>query len=306
MAEIFHQLGALSEPIRTRIVALVEVEELSVGELVRVLALPQSTVSRHLKRLLDDDWVVRRREGSGSWFALADLPVARRRLWQVVADGIDQDASFVEDARRLKTVLEEREVASEAYFARMAERWDGVRTGLFGQEFLGTALAALGSSGLRVADLGCGPGTTLSLLAPVAKRVIGIDREPSMIAAAASITAHSDNVELRCGRVEELPLGEGEVDLVLLTLLLHHLEHPADVVEQAARALDAGGRLLLVDMLPHEREEYRRTMGHRHLGFSRETVERWASCAGMQVSSFSRMPMPGDASGPPLFVAVLS
>ena len=71
MADIFHQLGALSEPIRTRIVALVEVEELSVGELVRVLALPQSTVSRHLKRLLDDDWVVRRREGSGSWFALA-------------------------------------------------------------------------------------------------------------------------------------------------------------------------------------------------------------------------------------------
>ena len=71
-------------------------------------------------------------------------------------------------------------------------------------------------------------------------------------------------------------------------------------------ALDAGGRLLLVDMLPHEREEYRRTMGHRHLGFSLETVERWASCAGMQVSSFSRMPMPGDASGPPLFVAVLS
>ena len=58
---LFDSFTALSDATRCRLLALIEHHELTVSELCAVLQLPQSTVSRHLKTLSDDDWVTSRR-----------------------------------------------------------------------------------------------------------------------------------------------------------------------------------------------------------------------------------------------------
>ena len=64
-------LSMLSDLARLRLLRLLEREELSVGELARAVQFPQSTVSRHLKVLLDHGWIVKRSEGTASLYRSA-------------------------------------------------------------------------------------------------------------------------------------------------------------------------------------------------------------------------------------------
>ena len=194
---------------------------------------------------------------------------------------------------------------SEELFRRLGSRWDAVRQELFGDSFTLPALLALLPPGLVVADLGCGTGGTLPLLSPVAARVVGIDREQAMLDAAAERAAGFSNIELRRGQLHALPLVDGSVDLALCQLVLHHVAELSPVFAEVRRVLRAGGRWVLLDMVEHDREEYRTTMGHRHLGFSREGLERLAAGVGLGMVSYRVLPVDPAALGPGLFVAVL-
>src|SRR4051794_39423129 len=57
---VLDRLTALADPTRSRIMLLLDRHELTVGELCTVLQLPQSTVSRHLRILSDEEWIVAR------------------------------------------------------------------------------------------------------------------------------------------------------------------------------------------------------------------------------------------------------
>src|SRR5207249_4046984 len=88
------------------------------------------------------------------------------------------------------------------------------------------------------------------------------------------------HIELRQGPLEKLPIGNGELDVALLMLVLHHLPEPKRALVESARTLRPGGRLLILDMLPHEREEYRQTMGHVWMGISEKQMNQWLQEAG--------------------------
>src|SRR5687767_1510070 len=115
-------LGALSEVVRLRILRLLEVEELSVGEVAKVVQLPQSTVSRHLKVLADGGWLAKRNAGTATLYRLVldDLSLAARTLWLAVRSQIGEAPEIGEDARRLTGVLAERRLDSQAFFGRVA------------------------------------------------------------------------------------------------------------------------------------------------------------------------------------------
>lgn len=302
---LYDRLTALSEPLRVRILRLLEREELAVGELSRVLQSPQPTVSRHLKQLDDGGWVQRRRSGTASYFRLADLADAAP-LWAVVRDAVGEgegSSVYAEDLRRLEGVVAARSGDSEELFRRLGGRWDAVRQELFGDGFVLPALLALLPPGLRVADVGCGTGGTLPLLAPVARRVVGIDREQAMLDVAAQRVAGFDNVELLRGQLHALPLDAQSVDVVLCQLVLHHVGELSPAFAEVARVLVPGGRWVLLDMVEHDREEYRVTMGHRHLGFSRPQLAALAAPAGLGLASYRVLPVDPAALGPGLFVA---
>jgi len=302
---VVDHLTVLSDAIRVRMLAVLEGRELTVSELCDVVQLPQSTVSRHLKTLADGDWVSSRPEGTSRLYTLLldDLDPSAKRLWQVVRDQVTSSATGEHDDRRLKQVLAKRRTQSEAFFSSAAGQWDRLREELFGPTSHLRALGALLDPEAVIGDLGCGTGTISEWLSLFCERIIAVDASKEMLQAARENLAGRRHVQLRQGSLEKLPIETGELDIALMILVLHHLPEPKRVLAEAARALKPGGRLLILDMLPHEREEYRQTMGHIWMGFSEKQMTAWLHAAGFRDVAWHAMPPESKAKGPSLFVA---
>jgi ArsR family transcriptional regulator len=303
---LYRHLGALTEPARVRLLWVLEREELGVGELCRIVQQPQSTVSRHLKALQVGGWVRRRSEGTSGLFRMDELDRVAARVWEVVREEHAGTRQAEEDAARLATVLEARRLEGSGFFGRFSAEWDAIRAELFGDDFLIEALAALLPRQWVVADLGCGTGQAIAVLAPNVARVIGVDREQAMLAAAGERLASHPNVSLRRGELEALPLDDGEVDVALLSLVLHHVEDPGRVFAEVRRVVRPDGRVVVVDMAAHDRAEYRWTMGHRHSGFSADSLASFAQEGGLVVDRWRALVPAAEAAGPPLFLATLA
>jgi len=302
-------LSALAEPVRLRMLRVLEVEELSVGEVAKVVQLPQSTVSRHLKTLSDVSLVAKRSVGTATLYSLVldDLPDELRPLWVAIRNQLGGSGEFEDDVRRLKLVLTERRLDSKDYFGRIAGDWHEIRHALFGEGFTAPALLALVDPTWTVADLGCGSGDVSRLLAPHVERVIAVDQSEAMLKAARARLAEVPNVEFMVSDLESLTqAGSWKADAAVLSLVVHHIEDPSAVLKEAARVLRAergGGVLLVIDMLAHDREEYRRTMGHRHLGFTPERITELMTNARLGGVRVHELPTSTDSRGPGLFVA---
>lgn len=301
-------LGDLADPVRVRLLRLLTREELAVGEIAKVVQMPQSTVSRHLKVLADGGWLSKRTEGTASLFVArpAELAPPLRELWETVEQHLQTSAEHREDDRRLPAVLAERRLDSQTYFGRLAGAWDEVRTNLFGTNFTPFALLGLVRPDWVVADLGCGTGNVSECLGPFVERVIAVDSSLPMLDAARKRLSGRANIEFRAANLEALPLSDGSVDAAVCVLVLHHLDDPLAAVGEMSRVLrpDKGGVALVVDMLSHTREEFVRSMGHRHLGFSRERMTEMFESAGLGTPRIVELPSDPGGKGPGLFVAV--
>jgi len=304
-AAIFDDLTALSDATRSRMLLILERHELTVSELCAVLQLPQSTVSRHLKTLADASWVTSRRDGTSRYYTLAldERDAHTRRLWSLLRDQIATTAGADQDARRLKGVLGRRQSKSEAFFASAAGQWDRLRRELFGGASALHALPALIDPGWTVGDLGCGTGETSAAFAPFVARTIAVDRSGEMLQSARRRLRDVPNVDVRRGELEALPIADGELDAAVMILVLHHVPDPAAVLREAARTLKPGGRFVLCDMLPHDREEYKQQMGHVWLGFGDDQLRRLLAGAGFNGIRVVPLPVDPGAKGPALFVA---
>ncbi|HEX8320416.1 metalloregulator ArsR/SmtB family transcription factor [Longimicrobium sp.] len=302
---IFDRMSALADATRSRLLLVLERHELTVGELCQVLQLPQSTVSRHLKLLGDEGWVSARAEGTSRRYRMpADrLDAEARQLWQLVRREVAELAGAAQDAERLRSVLAQRSTRSREFFSSAAGEWDRLRADLFGRRADLLGLLGLVDEAWTVGDLGCGTGQMAASLAPFVARVIAVDGSPAMLEAARARLAGTPNVEVREGELESLPIEPGTLDAAVAFLVLHYVAEPADALAQAARALKPGGRLLVVDMMPHDREEYRQAMGHVWQGFESERLGGWMADAGL--TAFRYVPLPPDpaAKGPTLFAA---
>jgi ubiquinone/menaquinone biosynthesis C-methylase UbiE/DNA-binding transcriptional ArsR family regulator len=304
-AAIFDDLTALADATRSRMLLVLERHELTVSELCAILQLPQSTVSRHLKTLSDTEWVASRREGTSRYYTLAldDRGAATRRLWALLREQVNQTPGADQDARRLRGVLGRRQSKSQEFFASSAGQWDRLRQDLFGRDSYLRALPGLLDPEWVVGDLGCGTGQVAASLAPFVKQVIAVDRSNEMLQAARRRVRDLPNVDVRRGELEALPIGDRELDAATLLLVLHHLSGPLEALTEAARVLRPGGRLLICDMLPHDREVYRQQMGHVWLGFGDESLTRLLGNAGFDRIRIAPMSADPDAKGPALFVA---
>lgn len=299
---VFDRLTALTDPIRVRLLLLLERQELTVRELQSALQLPQSTVSRHLKVLADLGWVATRSEGTSNWYRMVrDGEAASRKLWLAVREDVADSPAARRDAVRLERILADRHLASQRFFASAAGQWDRMRNELFGRSAAFLALPGLLEEGWTVGDLGCGTGQLAVALAPFVRKVIAVDESAAMLKAARQRSGEHSNLELRSGRLEHPPLAQHELDAALLVLVLHHAGEPDRVLGAVHRALTPGGKLLLVDMVPHEHTEYRERMGHQWLGFSEAELRRWLEEAGFTGIRYVALPIDPSAKGPPLF-----
>lgn len=298
---VFGQMAALADPTRSRMLLQLEQQPLSVAEVCAVLQLPQSTASRHLKVLVDEGWAIARAEGASRVYRMARLSAAARQIWETVRSEVSLLPASRQDGQRLQAVLEVRRDRSAAFFSAAAGDWERMRLELFGAHSETTPLLTLLDESWVVGDLGCGTGQVARAVAPFVSRVIAVDSSAAMLSAAR--THDVPNVEYREGELEHLPIGDAELDVALLSLVLHYVMDPARVLAEAARVLRPGGRLLLVDMTPHDREDMRETMGHVWPGFTQEQIDEWLSAAGLGRIRHIALPMDARARGPALFAA---
>ncbi len=298
-------MTSLADATRARILRLAERHELSVADLCAILQLPQSTVSRHLKVLADEDWVTVRPDGTSRLYRMTveALDPAARRLWGLLREQTARTAVAVQDDRRLASALADRQTRSQTFFSTAAGQWDRLRSEMFGGRFELHAVAGLLDPDWVVGDLGCGTGQIAEALAPFVRQVIAVDRSRAMLKAARQRLGGVANVEVRSGALEALPIADAGLDAAAACLVLVHVPEPLAVMREAARVLRAGGRLLVIDMLAHDRREYEQQMGHVWLGFEPARIGAWLEQAGLTRIRIQPLPPARQATGPALFAA---
>jgi ubiquinone/menaquinone biosynthesis C-methylase UbiE/DNA-binding transcriptional ArsR family regulator len=269
-------LRLLADPTRLRILALLEREELSVGELCDVLGMAQSRVSNHLRLLRDASLLHERHAGTSTHVRLdGNGDTAAARLFESLRDDVAAMPEHAADLVRLDALIARRRAKNGDFFDRVAGQWDK----LAGAFRSGQARHRLANHLLPrefvVADVGCGTGYVAEALLGVASKVICIDRSEKMIAEAKKRFARgrgATEVEFRRGDLDDLPLEDGEVDGVVAGMVLHHLPRLDGAVAEMFRGLAPGGAAALLELAPHKEAWMRRDLGDRHLGLEAKDV----------------------------------
>lgn len=282
---------ALADDVRLRILRAVSISELSVAELVRVLGMPQSTVSRHLKPLRECGLLETRRDGTsiyyhrGNAFADADLSaLLDKHLAELPLEA--------EDRSSVRRILDQRRAHNRDFFDEMAGRYGSLTEPGGGWPALAAGLA-VGFAGQTVVDLGAGEGALCLLLARSCRKVIAVDLSPRMLMQlkeAADRAGLSERVQTLEGDLEALPLSDHLADTVFLSQALHHAAEPAAALREAARVLKPGGQLILLDLCSHEQEWVREQYADVWLGFDANDLKSMITAAGLIPGEASRLP----------------
>ena len=273
-----------SDPTRVRILALLEREELAVQELMEVLGMAQSRVSRHLAILREAGLLKDRRDGTYVFYRFSAPDEALwRDTWALVVENLRGDGTVERDAAALLRVMESRTARSRTFFDSVGPEWDALRK-IFNDDALrARAISRLLAPGLAVADIGTGTGILATELARLGMRVVAIDHSARMLEAARAKIESEDNldIELRHGEASALPLTDGEMDAALAHMVLHYLPSPGEAIAEMARVVKPGGTVIAVDFVPHQHDWMRQELGVCWLGFSAQEVADWFDQVGL-------------------------
>jgi len=289
MEGVLNAFRAAADPSRLRILCLLESSELTVSELVSILGQSQPRVSRHLKVLDDAGLLLRFREGSWVFHRLNILSPARQLIDMVK----DDDEERQQDLARLAEIETKRVEMAEQYFAKYAPEWDRLRQLDVDEEQVANTVREMVplNSGQSVLDLGTGTGRMLQVLGPDAGEALGVDSSHEMLAMARSNIKRwgLENCTLRQADIMALPLATATFDVVVLHQVLHFLKRPWAAISEALRVLNTGGRMLIVDLAPHNIEDLRELHAHHRLGFADEEVREWLADQGFSCETIRHL-----------------
>lgn len=285
MSLALNYFKALSDETRLRLMHVLNRHELSVNELVTILEMGQSRVSRHLKILSSAGLLTSRRDGLWVFYSAA-IEGDGRDFLDAVAPFITADMVFQADLDMAQKMIEERALKTRQFFNAIAEDWDELNREVLG----GFDLAHVVTTSMRpctvAVDLGCGTGSVLERMLEHASEVIGVDGSPRMLELARRrFVEGSERVSLRIGELDHLPLRDGEADFACINMVLHHLSDPQAALTEIHRVLCKGGSLLVADFDQHGNERMRSEYGDRWLGFEQDYLVQMLTTAGFAVQS---------------------
>lgn len=301
--DLVNVLKALADETRLRIMGVLVREPLSVNEVREILGLKQSRVSRHLKILERAGVLESHRAGTRIYytvhgglresaelhalFAAVGLSAGSAELPRLALDSISERVfclpeGVTEDYARMGELLELRKQDALDHFQRYGLDQDQLQQGLVDSGFYRERiLELLPPVAGRVLDIGCGAGELARLLAERVEALVCVDQSPNMLERARQAVP-GEATEFRIGSLEHLPLGDGEVDTVIASMVLHHIPEPAQALLEIRRVLRPGGTLLLAELDRHEEEVMRTRFADFWLGFSRTRLERSLAEAGFE------------------------
>jgi len=263
-------LRLLSDPTRTRLLALLRSEELSVAEIQEVLDMGQSRISSHLGLLRQGDLVTDRKDGKRTFYGLnPNMESDIKCLVESALDVVESDTFFAEDRIHLQRILKRRKQVAEQYFNSVAGRLGRSYCPGRSWKAIGHFLLLL-TPKITIADLGAGEGLISQLLARGAEKVHCIDSSPKMVEVGVELARKNDlkNLHYTLGDIEKVPLPDASVDLALLSQALHHAQHPEVALAEAYRIVRPGGRVAVLDLREHNFEKARELYADVWLGFS--------------------------------------
>jgi ArsR family transcriptional regulator len=297
----------LADPTRLRILAVLEREELAVQELMDILGMAQSRVSRHLAILREAGLLRDRRDGTYVFYRFELSEEGPwRDAWDLAKRSLRDDSTRVRDEAALGRVMQARAGRARSFFDSVGPEWDAVRKVFNDDALRARAITRLVPPNLTVADIGTGTGVLALELARLGLQVIAIDNSARMLEAARANLdrAKVSGVELRSGDVSQLPLADSEVDAAFAHMVLHYLPSPAEAVREMARGVRPGGTVVVVDFVRHQHEWMRQELGVHWLGFDDDDVTGWFEAADLV--GFQREAHQGASTGrdlPATFIA---
>jgi SAM-dependent methyltransferase len=277
----------LGDDIRLRLLRLVALDRLNVTELTGILGIAQSGVSRHLSLLKDGGLVSEEREGGFSYYRISpdvrESSNGHAALWTLLQEQFERaaltgigraDATRLEEVRRLRQENFQTHGAPDTNERQLVPG----RSWAAWARALGHLLPAL-----TVADLGCGEGYLTIETSRWAAQVIAVDRSTEVLKRARALAARRrvSNVTWKRGDLESVPIPDRTVDVALLSQALHHADDPARALQEAARILVPGGRVLVLDLREHGETWVRDRLGDRWLGFTRARLSALLEGAGL-------------------------
>ena len=271
----------MTDPTRVRILSLLEREELAVQDLVEVLDLGQSSVSRHLSILRDAGLIRDRKQGTFCYSRFV-VPTDEAWLgaWNLARKTLADDPIVARDADALEALVRDRSVCNQAWFDSIASEWDSIRRVFDDDAQRARAIAKLVPPDLTVVDIGTGTGVLAHDLLRCGVRVIAIDHSDRMLEAA-SLKLGRSEVEFRRGEATELPIEDQVADAALAHMVLHYVGSPAEAIREMARVVKPGGRVVIVDFVENDREWMKQELGVLWSGFPVSAVREWLTAAGL-------------------------
>lgn len=296
----------LAEPGRLQLLALCDAEELSGSELALLLQDSQPQMSRKVSALRESGLLEARKDGTRLFLRTdSDMVESDPVLTEALAEGRRlclADGSLT----RVAAVVAAREEHGRAHFEQTASTQPMPEAPGSSEHLAHLCALSLLMPGRQLAvDVGTGDGQSLDVLAPLFARVIAVDRSQAQLARVAQRIAARGfhQVSLFPGSYDDAALVQrvdaaGGADLVFAGRILHHASKPSAAVQSFSRLLKKGGHLVVMDYLPHQRDELRTEAADVWLGFDPEEVRGLLSKAGLQFLGEVPIPDSFRPSGP--------
>jgi len=266
---------ALSDATRIRLINSLMHHELNVNEIVSLMRMGQSGISRHLKILMDAELLKCRRDGVWAFYSVSDIEPARKFI-DAIRYLFQDNKMFSEDLKRASRLIEDRNKRTVQFFDAVAADWDLIKREILGDFNLNEAILQNIDPCETIVDLGCGTGELIANLKQKASTVIGVDSSVKMIEETRKRFLSVKNPpDLRLGELEHLPLSDGEAECATVSMVLHHVSSPDAAIAEIYRALQPGGTFIIADLDKHNNETMRKSYGDRWLGFRRDEIEHF-------------------------------
>ncbi len=287
--ELIKCFKALSDKTRLRLLYLLKEYELNVNEIVQVVDMVQSGVSRHLKILLESDLLRSRRDARYIYYSSAKNEISKK-LISLINENNDLKLSFDKDLNNAEKIIKIRKNRTKKFFKTMAPKWDSLKKEVLGDLDLDFIIKEKISSHGIISDLGCGTGELINKLSnKKCVKLIGIDSSPQMLEQARQRLAKSSSTDLRLGELEYLPMKNREIDTAIMNMVLHHISQPELSLTEVYRVLKTKGLFILTDFEKHDKKRISRIMGGAWSGFEKEQITTWLKHAGfnpLSIDSF--------------------